>query len=100
MTVDGGLAVDDALTRGPDDGIIAVKGFYYRDDTGTFLCSVLAESFPPQCGGAMLEVDGLVDETITVEISEAQGVRWTDETVSLFGTVTDGRLTVDALVTG
>ncbi len=100
MTVDGGLTVEEALTRSLDDGIIAVKGFFYRDATGTFLCSLLAESFPPQCGGAILELDGAAAETITAEIKDAQGVQWTDQTVSLFGTVTDGVLTVNAVATG
>lgn len=100
MTVDGGLTIDEALTRGPDDGIIAVKGIFFRDDTGTFLCGVLAESLPPQCGGAVLDLEGPVDEVITVEIKEAQGVEWADETVSLFGIVSDGVLTVDPTVIG
>lgn len=100
MTVDGGLTVEEALTRGPDDGIIAVKGFFYHDATGTFLCSLLAESLPPLCGGAVLELNGPAAETITAEINDAQGVQWTDETVSMFGTVSDGVLTVDAMVTG
>ena len=100
MTVDGGLTVEEALTRSADNGIIAVKGFFYHDATGTFLCSLLAESLPPLCGGAILELDGSAAEAITAEINNAQGVQWTDQTVSLFGIVSDGVLTVDTTVTG
>lgn len=100
MTVGGGLTVDEALTRTPDDGILAVTGFFFRDAGGTFLCSLLAESFPPQCGGAVLELDGPATEFVTAEINDAQGVQWTDATVSMFGIVSDGVLTVDATVTG
>ena len=90
----------EALALANADGIIAVKGFFYRDDAGTFLCSLLAESFPPQCGGATLELDGPATEAITVEIKEAPGVQWTDEVISLFGTVRDGTLTINAEVAG
>lgn len=100
MTVDGGLTIEEALTRSPADGIIAVKGLFYRDDTGVFLCGLLAESLPPQCGGAVLALEGPAEDTIDVPIESAQGVQWTNETVSLFGTVSDGVLTVDPLVTG
>lgn len=99
--VDGGLTVDEALVKTPADGIIAVKGFLVIDDTdGTRLCSVLAESMPPQCGGGALELVGLDLEMIDVTVADASGVQWTDETISLFGTVDDGVLTVASTVVG
>ena len=100
MTVDGGLTVEEALTRGSDDGVVAVRGLFYRDDSGTFLCGLLAESLPPLCGGAILELDGPAAEVITAEVNKAQGVQWTDETVTMFGTVSDGMLLIDPMVTG
>ena len=100
MTVDGGLTIEDALTRSPADGIIAVKGIFYRDDSGTFLCGLIAESLPPLCGGAVLNLEGLIDGLIDAPIQEAQGVEWTDEAVTLFGTVDDGVLTVAPTVMG
>jgi hypothetical protein len=100
MTVDGGLTVDDALTRGPADGIIAVKGSFFRDDNGAFLCGALAESMPPQCGEPRIQLDGAADEAIGAPIQEAQGIEWTDELVTVFGTMADGVLTIDGTVMG
>jgi hypothetical protein len=57
MTVDGGLSVDEALDT-EVIGVVAVKGYLFNDGTGLRLHNVLAESFPPQCGGASLTVAG------------------------------------------
>ena len=100
MPIEGGLSIEEALTRNPDDGVIAVSGLYFSDASGTFLCGLLAESLPPLCGGAVLALEGPAVEAITAEINEAQGVQWTDRSVTLLGTVSDGVLTVDATVTG
>jgi hypothetical protein len=100
MPVDGGLTIDVALTRSPADGIIAVQGIFYRDDTGAFLCSLLAESLPPLCGGDTLQLAGSFDTSIDAPIQASQGVEWTDASITLFGIVDDGVLTVDQTVNG
>jgi hypothetical protein len=57
------------------------------------LCYALAESFPPQCGGASLVVDGL--DLATVEGLMTEGdVSWTDQPIELRGVVSDETLTV------
>lgn len=57
------------------------------------LCSALAESFPPQCGGASLAVTGLEPEGL--EDLQVEGdVMWTDRPIELVGTVSDGTLAV------
>lgn len=94
----GGLTVSDAL--GTDaEGVIAVQGFLYDDGSGPVLCEVLAESFPPQCGGASIPVSGH-EEAIDVPIVAEQGVTWTDQTLILYGEVIEGTLVVDPTVLG
>jgi hypothetical protein len=63
---------------------------YLVDSGGVVrLCDALAESYPPQCGGDSLPVEGRLTG---IAWSEAQGVRWTDEQVVLRGEVEDGVL--------
>jgi hypothetical protein len=95
---DGGLTVSEALA-GDATGIIAVKGFLVADDTGARLCEALAESLPPQCGGASVPVMDY-EEMVDVPLQNAQGVTWTDDVLSLFGELVDGVLVVDPTVTG
>jgi hypothetical protein len=80
-------------------GIIAVKGFLVTDETGARLCEALAESYPPQCGGASVPVVGY-EEMVDVPLQNAQGVTWTDDVLSLFGELLDGVFVVDPTVTG
>ncbi|MDR9450785.1 MAG: hypothetical protein RI637_06145 [Acidimicrobiia bacterium] len=98
MPVDGGLTVSEAL-ESDATGVIAVRGFLVADQTGARLCEVLAESYPPQCGGAGLPVSGY-EEILDVPTSTAQGVTWTDQPISLLGEIVDGTLLVDPTVAG
>lgn len=98
--VDGGLTVEDALAADPNIGVVAVKGFFYQDDTGTFLCSALAESLPPLCGGTWVSLAGVDTGSLGVPVQDAQGISWTDATVSVLGRIDDGVLTIDPTVTG
>ncbi len=80
-----GISVADALTHGPTDDIVTVSGALFVDADGTvLLCDAIAESFPPQCGGERIEVEGL--DLTTIELEEANGVRWA-EGVTLLGSV-------------
>lgn len=98
MLADGGLTVSDALATDAT-GTIAVKGFLLVDDSGARLCELLAESFPPQCGGASIPVAGY-EEVIREPLTTAQGITWTDGTVALLGEIIDGTLVVDPTVAG
>lgn len=98
MVADGGLTVSDALTTDAS-GVIAVQGFLFDDGSGPVLCEVLAESFPPQCGGASVAVEGH-EEAVDVPIVSEQGVTWTDQPLVLFGEIVDGTLVVDPTVLG
>lgn len=87
----GGLSVADALDTDAV-GVLAVQGFVVGDATSVYLCDALAESSPPQCGGASLELAG-IDMIDPDELTEAQGVLWSDQPVTLFGEFVDGVFT-------
>ena len=96
MLVGGGLTVSEALATDAT-GIIAVQGFLFVVGGEARLCELLAESFPPQCGGADIPVTNY-EEVLGTPIQEAQGVTWTDEVVTFLGEIVDGTLVVDPLV--
>lgn len=98
MLVDGGLSVGDAL-RVSRSGPIAVKGFLFIDSDGARLCEVLAESFPPQCGGVFVPIEGF-EEILDAPLANSQGISWTDQNVSFLGEFADGTFIVDATVSG
>jgi hypothetical protein len=90
MLVDGGLTVAEALA--PDvTGVIAVQGFVVSDANGTRICDALAESYPPQCGGASLLLSSL--DTVDPDALSSEGsVKWTDDAVTILGEISDGAL--------
>lgn len=96
--VDGGLSVGEALTTDAT-GIIAVQGFLFDDGNGARLCEALAESFPPQCGGASIPITGY-EEVIDVPLVSNQNVTWTDLPITVFGEIIDETLVVDPTVAG
>ena len=81
-----GMSVADALAHGPTDDLVSVSGALFVAPDGTVrLCDAIAESFPPQCGGASIEVSGL-DLPTVADLQVANGVRWA-ESVVVFGSV-------------
>ncbi len=84
----GSLSVGDVL--GTDiDGGFAIQAFYLADDSGTYLCDALAESFPPQCGADRIPLEnsaGIDLGPLQIE----QGVSWSDDVVTVIGEVVDG----------
>ena len=72
-----GISVAEALTHGPTDDIVSVTGALFVNADGTvLLCDAIAESFPPQCGGDRIAVEGL--DLASLELEEANGVRWAE----------------------
>ena len=90
-----GISVADALASELDEPLL-VNGFIVATAEDVRLCEVLAESFPPQCGGAYLVVEGL-DLASVDGLEEASGVRWTNDFTQILGSVEGSRLTVDSL---
>ena len=82
LTVDELL---DAEDQGRSGHNVVVVAMLVDDGTGMRMCEALAESYPPQCGGRSIDV--LNPDVIDVELTEDQGVRWTEGPVSLFGWV-------------
>ena len=81
-----GLSVADALEHQATDDIVTVSGALFVDADGTmWLCDAIAESFPPQCGGDRIEVEGLEPGDVP-NLQEEQDVRWS-ESVTLVGSV-------------
>jgi hypothetical protein len=62
------------------------------------LCSLLLESYPPQCGDALYVVEGLdlssVPELVSTDDPSLAQVSWTESEVELTGTVDGGVLHV------
>lgn len=90
LVIGGGLTVEEALATDAV-GPIAVQGFIVADGDHARLCDLLAESLPPQCGGAFVDVAdlGVIDPD---ELTSAQGVTWSDQPVTIFGEIIDGIL--------
>ncbi len=81
-----GMSVADALGHQATDDLVTVSGALFVDVDGTVrLCDAIAESFPPQCGGERIEVQGV--DLATIEgLQEENDVQWA-EAVTLFGSV-------------
>lgn len=87
----GGLSVSEALAGGVE-GPLLVKGYVVARGGEARFCEALLESSPPQCGGASLRVEDL--DLTGLDLQEQNGVRWSATTISLFGPVAGGVLTV------
>ena len=101
MLAGSGLSVAE-IPSAPADEILAVRAYVIvAADGSAQLCDALAESLPPQCGGASMPLTGLPDGFLT-GLSYAEGVHWSDEPLQLLGRVRGGVFEndVDALVAG
>jgi hypothetical protein len=87
-----GISIEDALASDSSEPLL-VNGNLLAEGGDVRLCSALAESFPPQCGGASLVVEGLKLEEVDGLVTE-RDVSWTDRPIQLLGVVSDGTLTV------
>ncbi len=78
--------------KAANGSVVTVGGFLIVDTDGNSrLCSVLLESFPPQCGGDRIDLPGFeassVPNTKSVQFSEG-GIRtviWSDGPISVKG---------------
>jgi hypothetical protein len=91
------LSIEDALAADSDKPLLVSGNLLVQGDEAR-LCSVLAESFPPQCGGASLHVDGLDLAEIDGLIAEGD-VSWTDRPIELLGVVEDDTQGKDDILT-
>jgi hypothetical protein len=81
-----GISVADAFDHQPTDDIVVVNGALFVSAEGTVrICDAIAESFPPQCGGASMVVEGL--DLASIDDLQTEGnVSWA-EGVLLLGSV-------------
>jgi hypothetical protein len=86
----GGLTVAEALETDAT-GIIMVTGFYVDSGSGPLLCDALAESYPPQCGGASIPL-GDIAPVDPESIQSVQDTSWSDDQVIVVGEIVDGVL--------
>ena len=86
------ISIDQALDSNSDEPLLVSGNLLAQGDDVRF-CSALAESFPPQCGGASLVVEGLNLDELDGLVTEGD-VSWTDRPIELLGVVSDGTLTV------
>lgn len=81
-----GISIEEAIGNGGGEPLLVNGALVVDPDGRVLLCDALAESFPPQCGGARLEVRGLDVDSLP-DLQEGNGVRWAEQ-VQLLGTVT------------
>jgi hypothetical protein len=88
----GSLTVAQALAEGGD---VTVRGALFVEGGTTRLCEAVRESYPPQCGGRALVVQGL--DVASLELEEPSDptfapVRWSRRQVTLRGRVSGDQL--------
>ncbi|MDH3425813.1 MAG: hypothetical protein OEM22_03990 [Acidimicrobiia bacterium] len=103
---DDSLAVPVASNE-PDGTVVEVAGFIFVEGGDVRLCEAIAESFPPQCGGSRIFVDGLDPAVLGPQLVTASGdlepasdVAWTNDVVTMSGQMMGGRLQFEVLVEG
>jgi hypothetical protein len=94
---DGSTAISVGEARaGNHEGPVLVKGYLFVDAEGkAILADAILESYPPQPGGALLEVEG-IDLADVEGLQTDQGRSWTNDMVELLGTVEGKTLVVGA----
>ena len=90
-SVDGLVAQVSIADAASTSGDIAVAGFLVVVDGQARLCEALAESFPPQCGGASVALSDY-DQVDPDDLQSEGAVTWTDYAVTVFGEMVDGTL--------
>jgi hypothetical protein len=88
------LTVREAL-RAPEGSTVTVRGYVIVTGGTTFLAEMLAETYPPQPGGAVLALTGL-DVAMLPATTSAGDTTWTNDQHSVTGRVEAGVLTVMA----
>ena len=91
------ISIDEALASGSEEPLLVAGNLLALDDE-VRLCSALAESFPPQCGGASLHVVGLKLAEVDGLITEGD-VSWTDRPIELLGVVDNDTQAKDDILT-
>jgi hypothetical protein len=86
-----GISIEEAIALDSSEPVL-VNGWVYARGGEVRFCDAVAESYPPQCPGVSLLVEGLKLEEVD-GLQRASGVAWSERT-QLLGVVQDGKLTV------
>lgn len=86
------LTVAQALTA-PSGSPVTVRGYVLATAGVTYLAESLAESYPPQPGGAVLKLEGLDVGTLP-GAERAEDTTWTSEQLAISGRLRGGVLEV------
>jgi hypothetical protein len=79
-----GISIESALAK-PGKVLLVNGALFIGSDATAWLCSLVAESYPPQCGGSRLKVLHFERASLPA-LQSANGVRWLDS-AQLVGTV-------------
>ena len=91
------LPVEQFVADSPS-GAVEVEGFLLIDGDVARLCASIAESYPPQCGGAAVELIDL-DPTLVADRLTTEGdVSWLEGAVLVLEPDGSGRATFLAVV--
>lgn len=95
------MSIEDAL-RADGQTVVVEGGIVAMDGGPVRLCYALLESYPPQCGQPALELRGLDLDALELETSagdpSVSPARWSDRPVRVRGTVQNGVLTVESVL--
>jgi hypothetical protein len=86
-----GISIDEAIAIDSDEPLL-VNGNIWAEGDKVYFCDAVAESYPPQCAGVRLEVEGVKLAEVD-GLQRASGIAWTERT-QLLGVVADGKITV------
>ena len=86
-----GISIDEAIALQSPEPVL-VNGWVYARGSEIRFCDAIAESYPPQCPGVSLLVEGLKLEEVD-GLQREGDVAWSERT-QLLGVVADGKLKV------
>ncbi|HUH16462.1 MAG TPA: hypothetical protein VMM85_00780 [Methylomirabilota bacterium] len=79
------ITVAEALTVDDGEQVVVAGALFVDADGVVRLCGAIAESFPPQCGGDRIVVEGL-DLAGVGGLQQADGVQWV-ESIWVLGSI-------------
>jgi hypothetical protein len=86
-----GISIEEAIALQSPEPVL-VNGWVHAKGDEIRFCDAIAESYPPQCPGVSLLVEGLKLEEVD-GLQRAGDVAWSERT-QLLGVVADGKITV------
>jgi hypothetical protein len=93
-----GISIEEAIASDLE-GPLLVNGNLLAESGEIRFCDALAESFPPQCAGPQLLVEGLKLDEVDGLVREGE-VAWTDRPIQLLGDVEGDTLVVSTTSMG